>query len=260
MNRIDRCFQALQAHNKKALVTFITAGDPDLETTEQLVLALEKEGVDVVELGIPFSDPVAEGPVIQEASARALKNGVKTDDFFELVKRLRAKTDMPILFMMYVNCIYVYGKEKFFDRCLECGIDGVIVPDLPFEEKEEIEDAAESRGIHSVSLVAPTSRERVSAIASQSRGFLYCVSSLGVTGTRDHFDTNFAEFFGLINRYKASPACVGFGISTPEQVQNLKGYCDGVIVGSAIVRIIGQHGRNSVNPVSKFVKELKSAL
>jgi tryptophan synthase alpha chain len=260
VNRIDKSFADLKHQNKKALITFITAGDPDMETTENLVLEMEQAGADVIELGVPFSDPVAEGPVIQEASERALKRGTTLKEIFALVKKLRQKTDIPILLMMYLNCIFKYGKEKFFANCVESGIDGVIVPDMPFEERDEIFDEAKKAGVYSINLVAPTSRERIKEIACESEGFLYCVSSLGVTGQRNNFSTNFDDFFTDIKKYSKVPYALGFGISTPQQVSELAHYCDGLIVGSAIVKIVCQYGRQSIEPVSAFVKTLKDAM
>lgn len=260
MNRIDTTFERLSANGEKALITFITAGDPSLAATERLVLAMERTGADIIELGVPFSDPVAEGPVIQQASARALKNGLHTLEIFELVKRLRQKTQVPLLLMLYVNCIYVYGKKRFFADCASCGVDGVIVPDLPYEERNEILPQAKEQGVHVINLVAPTSHDRIRTIASHSGGFLYCVSSLGVTGTRDHFDTDFGTFFGAVNAAKTAPACIGFGIHSPGQVHSLKQYCDGVIVGSAVVRLVAEHGEQAEHYVEQFVKSLKDAL
>lgn len=260
MNRIDEKFIELKAKNEKALITFVTAGDPDIETTEKLVLEMVAAGADIIELGVPFSDPVAEGPVIEAASARALLNGVNLYDIFLLVKKLRVKTDVPILLMMYLNSIFRFGKERFFALCRESGIDGVIVPDMPFEEKGEIAEEAKKAGVYSISLVAPTSKDRIKMIAEASEGFLYCVSSLGVTGQRSSFSTNFEEFFTLINQYSKVPAALGFGISTAEQVRALKEYSDGIIVGSAIVKIVGEYGRDSMKPVYEFVKGLKLAL
>jgi tryptophan synthase alpha chain len=259
-NRIDKRFAQLKLQNKKALITFITAGDPDIATTENLVLEMERAGADIIELGVPFSDPVAEGPVIQEASKRALKSDTTLKEIFLLVKRLRQKTDMPILLMMYLNCIYKYGKERFFENCSESGIDGVIVPDMPFEERDEISDEAKKYGVYSINLVAPTSKERIKKIAGASEGFLYCVSSVGVTGERSSFSTDFDEFFSDIKKYANVPYALGFGISTPQQVSQLSHYCDGLIVGSAIVKIIGQYGGESLEPVSAFVKSLKDAM
>lgn len=260
MNRIDQAFERLQKQGKKALITFITAGDAGLDTTERLVLQLERSGADVIELGIPFSDPIAEGPVIQKASVRALQNGTKLTDIFDLVKRLREKTQVPLVMMMYLNSIFGFGTEKFFSLCAEMGIDGVIVPDMPYEEKDEIQEAADRNGVYSISLVAPTSHERIAMIAKESKGFLYCVSSTGVTGVRSDYTTDFDAFFGTIRKYVKVPCAVGFGISGPEQAAKMKEYCDGVIVGSAIVRLVEQYGKDSIEPVGKFANTLRLAL
>lgn len=260
MNRIDRKFDELKQQGRKALITFVTAGDPDLDTTIDLVLAMEKGGADIVELGVPFSDPVAEGPVIQEASLRSLQNGTTLVKIFEMVKKLRQKTDMPLLLMMYVNTIFRFGTQRFFDLCVECGIDGVIVPDLPFEERDEIKGFADAVGVYSISLVAPTSHERIKMIAEAGKGFLYCVSSTGVTGVRDRFSTDFQEFFDAIERYTAVPAAVGFGIATPEQAKVMKQYCEGVIVGSAIVEKVAEYGTKAAEPVGSLVASLRKAL
>lgn len=260
MNRIDVKFANLKSQGKKALITFVTAGDPDLVITEKLVLEMEKAGADIIELGVPFSDPVAEGPIIQAASARSLKNNTNLNDIFNLVVRLRQKTQVPILLMMYLNCIYNFGKDNFFSMCSQSGIDGVIVPDMPFEERSELSFEAHKHGIYSISLVAPTSNDRIKAIAEESEGFLYCVSSIGVTGTRSSFKTNFDEFFSQIYRHVKIPTAIGFGISTPEQVKALKKYADGIIVGSVIVKIVGQYGKDCVEPVCDFVRSLKAEL
>ena len=260
MNRIDRKFDELKQQGRKALITFVTAGDPDLDTTIDLVLAMEEGGADIVELGVPFSDPVAEGPVIQEASLRSLQNGTTLVKIFEMVKKLRQKTDMPLLLMMYVNTIFRFGTQRFFDLCVECGIDGVIVPDLPFEERDEIKGFADAAGVYSISLVAPTSHERIKMIAEAGKGFLYCVSSTGVTGVRDRFSTDFQEFFDAIERYTAVPAAVGFGIATPEQAKVMKQYCEGVIVGSAIVEKVAEYGTKAAEPVGSLVASLRQAL
>lgn len=260
MNRIDGKFEQLKQEGRKALITFVTAGDPDLDATVDLVLAMEQGGADIVELGVPFSDPVAEGPVIQEASLRSLQNGTTLQKIFETVKTLRQKTDMPLLLMMYINTIFRFGTERFFDLCVQCGIDGVIVPDLPFEERDEIKDASQRTGVYSISLVAPTSHERVKMIAKEAKGFLYCVSSTGVTGMRKEFSTDFQEFFDTVNRYSPVPAAVGFGIATPEQARAMKGYCDGVIVGSAIVDLVAQYQSEAAEPVKALVSSLRQAL
>lgn len=260
MNRIDRKLEELKKNDQKALITFITAGDPDLETTEKLVLEMINAGVDIIELGVPFSDPVAEGPVIQAASQRALEGGTKLVDIFECVERLREKTDTPILLMMYINSLFKYGKDNFFRDCQEKGIDGVIVPDLPFEERGEIEEEAHKYSIHIINLIAPTSGKRIEKIAKESTGFIYCVSSLGVTGERSSFLTDFEDFLGNVKKYSKVPAMIGFGISNSEQVKELKKYSDGVIVGSAVVKIVGEYGRASAPQVYEFVHSLKNEL
>ncbi|MCR5166701.1 MAG: tryptophan synthase subunit alpha [Oscillospiraceae bacterium] len=260
MNRIEKCFDELRRKNEKALITFVTAGDPDLETTEKLVYKMFDSGADIIELGVPFSDPIAEGVTIQRASLRSLNGGTNLTKIFETVKRIREKTDKPLILMMYINTIYVYGTERFFAQCREYGIDGVIVPDLPFEERDEVIGEAEKNGILQINLVAPTSHDRIREIASASRGFLYCVSSTGVTGTRSSFTTDFEEFFGTIKKYVRCPYAVGFGISNPEQAKKMAGYCSGVIVGSAIVRIVAENGRESVDKVGEFVSSLKKAI
>ena len=259
-NRIDICFEGLKANGKKALITFVTAGDPNLDTTKKLVLKKIESGADIIELGVPFSDPIAEGPTIQKASLRSLKGGTNLDQIFALVSDIRKETDAPLLLMMYINTVFRYGTERFFSNCKTSGIDGVIIPDLPFEERNEVEEMSDKYGVYNINLVAPTSHDRVKTIASQSKGFLYCVSSVGVTGTRSSFTTNFDEFFSLINSSASCPACVGFGISNPEQAKEMSGYCDGIIVGSAIVNIVALYGKDSVDKVGEFVKDLKSAL
>lgn len=258
-NRIDIKLEQLKAENRKALVTFITAGDGGYQTTEDAILAMEKNGADIIEIGVPFSDPVAEGPVIQDASVRALQGGTNLIGIFQMVKRLREKTDMPLLFMMYLNTIYGFGTERFFKLCVEYGIDGVIVPDMPFEEYDEIVPTADKYGVYSISLVAPTSHKRVEKIAKNAKGFLYCVSSVGVTGTRSSFDTDFNEFFKPVKEFSKVPYFVGFGISNGEQAKAMSEYCDGVIVGSAIVKIVG-NGGNVAENVGKFTSELRHAI
>lgn len=261
-NRIDILFKNLKNENKKAFITFVTAGDPDIDTTLDIVLEMEKNGADLVELGIPFSDPIAEGPVIQEANIRALKNGINLDKIFDMVKRLRLKTEIPIVFLMYFNSILAYGKEKFFENCNLSGVDGVIVPDLPFEESWEIEEYTEKYGVYQILLAAPTStEERVEKICGKAKGFLYCVSSLGVTGMRNAFATNFDEMFEKLNKISDIPKCLGFGISKPEHVKNLKGYADGLIVGSAIVKSIadGETIDEKIKNAADKTRELKEA-
>lgn len=260
MNRIDRKFAALKEQGEKALIPFVTAGDPDLETTEKLVPAMLGAGADLVEIGVPFSDPVAEGPVIQKASRRALDSGTTLVKIFGMVRRLREKTDEPLLLMMYLNSIFRFGTERFCSLCEETGVDGVIVPDMPYEERGEIQGAADRHGVVPIRMVAPTSHERIQMIASSAKGFLYCVSSTGVTGMRSRFATDFSGFFGAVRKYAKVPCAVGFGISNPEQAGKMAAYCDGAIVGSAIVKIVEREGRNAVPAVASFVRSLKAGV
>lgn len=261
MNRITAVLNELKDKNEKALITFITAGDPNIETTEKLVLEMFENGADIVEIGVPFSDPIAEGKTIQAASLRALTSGeTNLDNIFEMVKSLRIKTDKPLLLMMYVNTIFKFGTESFFTLCKGCGVDGVIVPDLPYEERDEILPYAKENGVISISMVTPASHGRIKAITADCEGFLYCVSSNGVTGMRSSFTTNFDEFFEEIKANCKIPAMIGFGISSPEQAKAMSKYCSGVIVGSAIVKIVENYGENSVDEVGKFTSELKKAM
>lgn len=245
--------------NKKAFIAFITAGDPDIETTEKLIYKMVENGVDLIEIGIPFSDPIAEGIVIQEADLRALQNGVTTDIIFEMVKRIRQNVDIPLVFMTYCNVIYGYGTEKFTKKCGEIGINGLIVPDVPFEEKEELLPFCKESGIELISLVAPTSHERVSEIAKSAEGFLYIVSSLGVTGVREKINTDIAEIVNSAKTVSDIPCAVGFGISTPEQAEQMCSQADGIIIGSAIVKIIAQYGSESIDKVGEYVKSIADA-
>ena len=235
MNRIERIQKVFS--DKKAFIPFITAGDPDLETTEKLVPAMAEAGADLIELGIPFSDPVAEGVVIQDADMRALAAGTTTDKIFEAVKRIRQKTDIPLAFMTYINPVFVYGVDKFVKNAVDCGIDALIVPDMPFEEREELLPACKKFGLVLIYLVAPTSRERTQAIARESEGFVYCVSSLGVTGVRSRITTNIKEMVDTVKQGKNVPCAIGFGISTPQQAYEMAQQADGVIVGLSLIHI-----------------------
>ena len=258
-NRIDKKFAELKAAGKKALITYIVAGDGGYELTEQAVLEMEKQGVDIIEIGVPFSDPIAEGTVIQEASLRSLRdNHTPLKGVFELVERLRKKTDMPLLLMLYANT--VFRTKDFFERCKAVGVDGVIIPDLPFEEHEEFDKPARENGVYNISLVTPASRGRIAKIASKAEGFLYCVSSTGVTGMRDKFSTDFDAFFGEIKASANIPYCVGFGIRSGETAKKMGAYCDGVIVGSAIVNQVAEHGKDAVPFISEKAKELRTGL
>ena len=246
--------------NKKAFIPFVTAGDPCLEITERLVIEMADAGADLIELGIPFSDPVAEGVVIQQADERALSAGTTTDKIFDMVKRIRTKTDIPLAFMTYINPVFVYGAERFLKNCSDCGIDALIVPDLPFEEKHELFPYCEKYGVCLISLIAPTSDQRIGMIASEVQGFVYCVSSLGVTGVRSEITTDIGAMVNRIKAVKDIPCAIGFGISTPEQARNMARVADGVIVGSAIVRIVAQYGMDCIAPVCEYVRRMKAAI
>ena len=246
--------------NGKAFIPFITCGDPDLETTAKLVRAAAENGADLIELGIPFSDPTAEGPVIQEANERALKAGTTTDKVFDLVRELRRDLTLPMVFMTYANVVYSYGTERFLDACAEIGIQGLILPDVPFEEKAEFAPACRARGLELVSLIAPTSEDRIGRIAREAEGFVYCVSSLGVTGVRSEITTDIAAMVRLVKAEKDIPCAVGFGISTPEQAAKMAAQSDGVIVGSAIMKLVAQFGRDAVPHAATYVKSMKDAI
>jgi len=255
MNKIEKAFE-----NKKAFIAFITGGDPDIETTEKLIISMAESGVDIIEIGIPFSDPVAEGLVIQEADERALANGCTVDKLFDMIKRVREKVEIPLLFMSYINPIFVYGKERFMLNCKNCGIDGVIVPDLPFEEKDELAGECIKYGVAQISLIAPTSGERIETIAKDAAGFIYCVSSLGVTGVRGEINTSINEMIKRVKNVSSTPCAVGFGVSTPEQARDIAAVSDGVIIGSAIVRIVAEYGRECIEPVKDFTVKISDAV
>ena len=254
MSKIKNAFA-----NGKAFIPFITCGDPDLETTEKIVRAAAENGADLIELGIPFSDPTAEGPVIQAASLRALLGGVTTDKIFELVRRLRRDIDIPMVFMTYANVVFSYGSDRFISTCREIGIDGLILPDLPFEEKEEFLPYCKKYGVDLISLIAPTSENRIAMICSEADGFIYLVSSLGVTGTRSKITTDLDSIVSVIRENTDVPCAIGFGISTPEQAADMASKADGVIVGSAIIKIIEKYGKDAAEQVGKYVKEMKAA-
>ncbi|MBO5966712.1 MAG: tryptophan synthase subunit alpha [Methanobrevibacter sp.] len=244
----------------KAFIGFLTAGDPTIEKTVEYVLAMEEAGCDLVEIGIPFSDPVAEGPVIQEANIRALSNNTNTDDVFEAIRQIREKSDVPLVFLTYINPVFYYGYDKFFKRCQELNVCGIISPDLPYDEKDEILEVTQKYGIDIISLIAPTSKERIQMIASEASGFIYVVSSLGVTGMRSEIRTDLKSILEDIKEVTDVPAAVGFGINTPEQAENIAKVADGVIVGSAIVNIIAEHGENAKEPLAKYVQSMKDAI
>ncbi len=255
MSNIKKAFES-----GKAFIPFITCGDPDLETTAKVVRAAVANGADLIELGIPFSDPTAEGPVIQGANIRALSGGVTTDKVFDLVRELRKDVTVPMVFMTYANVVFSYGAEKFISTCKDIGIDGLILPDLPFEEKDEFQPICDKYGVDLISLIAPTSHERISMIAKQAQGFIYVVSSLGVTGTRNEITTDLGAIVDVIKQNTDVPCAIGFGISNPEQAKKMADLSDGAIVGSAIIKILEKHGRDSAEPVGEFVKSMKDAI
>ncbi len=255
MSKIKSAFE-----NGKAFIPFITCGDPDLETTVAVVKECVKNGADLIELGIPFSDPTAEGPVIQAANVRALSGGVTTDKIFDMVRDLRKEITVPMVFMTYANVVYSYGAEKFISICNEIGMDGLILPDLPFEEKDEFIDLCKKYDVDLVSLIAPTSENRISMIAKEADGFIYVVSSLGVTGTRSEIKTDLKSIVDVIRQSTDVPCAIGFGISTPEQAEKMAALADGAIVGSAIIKILEKYGRTAPAHVGEYVKSMKEAV
>lgn len=255
MSNIKKAFE-----NGKAFVAFITCGDPDLETTAAAVREAVANGADLIELGIPFSDPTAEGPVIQGANIRALNGGVTTDKIFDMVRELRKDVTVPMVFMTYANVVFSYGTERFCSICKEIGMDGMILPDIPFEEKEEFRPICKKYDLDFISLIAPTSENRIAMIAKEAEGFLYIVSSLGVTGTRSEITTDLVSMVKLVRANTETPCAIGFGISTPEQAKKMADIADGAIVGSAIVKIIGQYGKDAPKYVGEYVKSMKDAI
>lgn len=255
MSNIYKAFE-----NGKAFIPFITCGDPDLESTAEIVRAVARSGADLIELGIPFSDPMAEGPVIQEASMRALTSGATTDRIFDLVADLRKDVTIPFVFMTYANVVFSYGTERFVKKCAEIGIDGIILPDVPFEEKEDFAPTCDRYGVDFISLVAPTSENRLVTIANEAKGFLYVVSSLGVTGVRNEIKTDIPSITKVVREHSKVPFAIGFGVSRPDQAIQMARYSDGVIVGSAIMKIIAEHGKESPAFVAEYVREMKEAI
>lgn len=255
MSNIRKAFE-----NGKAFIAFITCGDPDIKTTAEAVRAAAANGADLIELGIPFSDPTAEGPVIQGANIRALKGGITTDKVFDLVRELRRDVKIPMVFMTYANVVFSYGAEKFISTCKDIGIDGLILPDLPFEEKDEFQPICKKNGVDLISLIAPTSENRISMIAKEAEGFLYIVSSLGVTGARSDIKTDIASVVKLAKENTDIPCAVGFGISTPEQAKKMADISDGAIVGSAIVKLLEKYGTEAPKYIGEYVKSMKDAI
>lgn len=255
MNKISDAFK-----NGKAFIGFVTAGDPDLETSREIMIKMAQAGCDLIEIGIPFSDPIAEGPVIQEANLRSLSGSTTTDKVFALAEEVSSEVDIPLVFMTYLNVLFKYGYDKFLDNAKKSGISGVIIPDLPFEEKNELQSVAQKYDIDVISLIAPTSEQRIQMIAKEAQGFVYEVSSLGVTGVRSEIKTDLESITKAVKSVTDIPVAIGFGISTPEQAKKYSAVADGVIVGSAIVKIIAQHGKNAPEEVYKYVKSMKDAI
>lgn len=255
MNKISDAF-----NNGKAFIGFVTAGDPDLNTSKEILLSMSKGGCDLIEIGIPFSDPIAEGPVIQDANIRALKNNVTTDDVFALTKSVSQEVDTPMVFMTYLNVLFKYGYDKFLQKAKNSGICGVIIPDLPYEEKDELQSVAKKYGIEVVSLVAPTSEDRIKMIAADAEGFIYTVSSMGVTGVRSEIKTDLESITKAIKEVTDVPVAIGFGINTPEQAKKYSHIADGVIVGSAIVKLVAEHKTDAPKYIYEYVKSMKDAI
>ncbi len=255
MSRISEAFK-----NGKAFIPFITLGDPDLDTTEKIIIEMAKNGADIIELGIPFSDPTAEGPVIQEANLRALKGGINTDKVFEFTKKIRSLVNVSLVYMTYANVIFSYGSEKFISKCKEVGIDAIIVPDVPFEEREEFLPYCEKYGIDFIYLIAPTSNERIKMIAKEAKGFIYVVSSLGVTGVRSSITTDISSIVKSIKEETDVPCAIGFGIQTPDQAKEMSKSSDGVIVGSKIIKLLHENEAEAPSVIGKYVREMKEAM
>lgn len=256
-NKLSKVFDT---PNKKAFIAFLTAGDPTADCTVEYILEMERAGADLIEIGIPFSDPTAEGVVIQDANIRSLKNGMTTDGAFEIVRRVREKSQIPLAFMTYANPVFHYGYDRFFDKCKELGVDAIIIPDLPFEEKREMEEPANARDVALISMIAPTSESRIQEIASEAKGFIYVVSSMGVTGVRSEIKTDLGAIVESIRKVTDVPCAIGFGISTPEQARAMAAVSDGAIVGSAIVKIIAKYGDKAAPELYKYVKSMKDAV
>jgi tryptophan synthase alpha chain len=254
MSRIEKAFQ-----NGKAFLAFLTAGDPTMEKTIEYIFEMEQAGADLIEIGIPFSDPTAEGVVIQDANERALKNGMNTSKVFEIVQAVREKSQIPLVFLTYLNPVFHYGYERFFEKCQETGVDGIIIPDLPYEESEEVDQYAKKYQVDLIRLIAPTSEQRIQMIAKEAKGFVYLVSSMGVTGVRSEIHTDLSSIVKSVREVTKVPCAIGFGISTPEQAAQMAALADGVIVGSAIVKIIAQHREDAGTALYEYVSEMKHA-
>ena len=256
-NTVDRMFSA---SGHKAFIGFLTEGDPGADSTVEFILEMERAGADLVEIGIPFSDPTAEGTVIQDANIRALQGGMTTDGVFDIVRRVRERSEIPLAFMTYLNPIFHYGYERFFSKCEELGVGAVIIPDLPYEEREEVQVPAAARNVHVISMIAPTSQERIQSIAREAHGFIYVVSSMGVTGVRNEISTDLEAIVRSIRQVTGTPCAIGFGISTPEQAKRMAAISDGAIVGSAIVKIIAASGAQAGQEIYEYVRSMKNAV
>lgn len=258
--RNDVWERVFSAPNRKAFIGFLTAGDPDADSTVKFILEMEQAGADLIEIGIPFSDPTAEGEVIQNANIRALKKGMTTDGVFDIVRRVREVSQVPLAFMTYVNPVFHYGYERFFSKCEELGVCGIIIPDVPYEEKAEVESVAAAHGVALISMIAPTSESRIQTIASEAKGFIYVVSSMGVTGVRSEIRTDLSAMVESIRKVTEVPCAIGFGISTPEQAKKMAAVSDGAIVGSAIVKIIEKYGSGAAPYLAEYVRDMKAAV
>ncbi|MDR2842479.1 MAG: tryptophan synthase subunit alpha [Spirochaetaceae bacterium] len=255
MSRIANAF-----NHGKAFIGFVTGGDPSVEKSEEFILQMIKAGADLIEIGIPFSDPIAEGPVIQEANIRALNAGASVEKMFDIVKSVRTKSDVPLVFLTYYNPVFKYGEDAFFKKCASCGLDGIIIPDMPFEESEDLRKCALGHGIDLISIIAPTSEQRITEIARNASGFIYIVSSMGVTGMRNKIETDLSKIVAMVKKASKVPAAVGFGINTPKQAADIAAIADGVIVGSAIVKIAAQYGKDAGSHIFDYVKNMKEAI
>jgi tryptophan synthase alpha chain len=244
----------------KAFIAFLTGGDPSMESSREFILQMARAGADLIEIGVPFSDPIAEGTVIQEANIRALKNGATLEKLFSLVESVRQETNVPLVFLSYLNPVFRFGYDSFFQRCRTSGLDGIIIPDLPFEEQAELRPSAAANGIDLISLIAPTSDARIKEIAKCASGFLYIVSSLGVTGIRSSIKTDLRSIIATVRANTKTPCAVGFGINTTEQAAEIARVADGVIVGSAIVQIIAKHGKDAGQHLCNYVQAMATAI
>lgn len=262
MNRIDLKFKELKEKNETAMISFVTAGDPNFETTAKLVYAMEEGGADIIELGVPYSDPIADGATIQKSSARALKNGTTIKGIMAAVKNIRKNTEVPLVYLVYYNSVFRYGIERFIAQCNKVGIDGIIIPDLPIEERKVILDMADKYEVALIPLIAPTSKDRIEKIVKNASGFIYCVSSNGVTGTRTEINTDMESYMNIVSKFTHIPKAIGFGISDAKMAKELAPYCDGIIIGSAIVKKVDETENRDemLENVRRFVSEVKEVL